>query len=168
MASSTMIQDAYMYSNEAKYAIFPNAVLDYEQIKRIYNNNGFSVEEIDKLHKTFTFGKFITSENGRQMAYVVSVGKNASNEPMRQIVILLKFNLLQYLINGIDTTLPHARYVLEDGLGNALTEAPTDAGTYRLVASVSDTVFYAGSDYVTVTIASPLREFLKRKSLSAV
>ena len=123
ITSSTMIQDAYMYSNEAKYAIFPNAVLDYEQIKRIYNNNGFSVEEIEKLHKTFTFGKFITSENGRQMAYVVSVGKYASDEPMRQIVILLKFNLLQYLINGIDTALPHARYVLEDGLGNALTEA---------------------------------------------
>ncbi|WP_186566559.1 S-layer homology domain-containing protein [Lawsonibacter celer] len=44
-------------------------------------------------------------------------------------------------------------YTWQDAEGNALTEAPTDAGTYRLVASVSDTVFYAGSNYVTVTIA---------------
>ena len=44
-------------------------------------------------------------------------------------------------------------YTWQDAEGNALTEAPTDAGTYRLVAAVSDTVFYAGSNYVTVTIA---------------
>ena len=44
-------------------------------------------------------------------------------------------------------------YTWQDAEGNALTEAPSDAGTYRLAASVSDTVFYAGSNYVTVTIA---------------
>ena len=44
-------------------------------------------------------------------------------------------------------------YTWQDAEGNALAEAPSDAGTYRLVASVSDTVFYAGSNYVTVTIA---------------
>ncbi len=44
-------------------------------------------------------------------------------------------------------------YTWQDAEGNALAEAPSDAGTYRLAASVSDTVFYAGSNYVTVTIA---------------
>lgn len=44
-------------------------------------------------------------------------------------------------------------YTWQDAEGNALTEAPSNAGTYRLAAAVSDAVFYAGSNYVTVTIA---------------
>lgn len=63
--SSLLIQDIYLYPNEAGYAIFPSAVFDDVQISRIYNNGGFEVDEIEILHQTFTFGKFVTSENGR-------------------------------------------------------------------------------------------------------
>ena len=123
ISAEDLLSDAYFYSNEAGYAILSNAVLDEEHIAKIYGVNGFTPAEMDMLHKTYSLGRLVSSTDGKQLAYILSVGKDASGAPMRQVVMLLKYNILQTLISNMDAPLSQAVYTIMDGSGNPLCSA---------------------------------------------
>ena len=123
ISAEDLLSDAYLYSNEAGYAIFPTSVLDDEHISRIYGVNGFTKTEMDMLHKTYSLGRLVSSADGKQLAYTLSVGKDADGAPMRQVVMLLKYNVLQNLIGAMDAPLSQAVYTIQDGEGEALCAA---------------------------------------------
>lgn len=122
ISSEPLIQHLYLYSNEAGYAVFPSAVWDDVQIETLYRMSAFEADEIDIVHKTFSLGRLLSSKNGKQLAYTLSVGKDEAGKPDRQVVILLKYNILQSLINSLEMHMPDAVYSLEDTSGNVLSQ----------------------------------------------
>lgn len=121
LSSSSIVQQAYLYSSDAHYAITPNAVFETDDLTRFYQSGGFAPDEMDTLHATFSLGSLFCSENGCQMAYLLSIGKDSqTGMSRRQLVILLRRNFLQTLLSTIEIPVTDARYVLESPQGAIL------------------------------------------------
>ena len=114
-----LVQEAYLYCPEADYAITPDSVLETADLTRFYGLGGFAAEEMTRLHETFSLGRLIASDNGAQSTYLLSIGKDeATGAPRRQLVFLLRRNMLEEMLADID--LPEAVYTLENQLGETV------------------------------------------------
>ena len=118
LSSTRIVQSAYLYATDVGYAVTPSAVLAVDDLSQLYTG-GFSPAEADGLHAVFSLGSLVGSENGDQMAYLLSSGKDAQTSvPHRQLVLLLKRNLLQTMLS--DLALPEAQYTLLNPQGEQL------------------------------------------------
>lgn len=119
LSSTRIVQSAYLYAADVGYAVTPSAVLAADDLPQLYTGGGFSPAEADGLHAIFSLGGLVSSENGGQMAYLLSSGKDAqTGAPHRQLVLLLKRSLLQTLLS--DLALPEAQYTLLNPQGAQL------------------------------------------------
>ena len=119
---SSVLQAGYLYARESGYAIFRFSVLSEAEMCRYYQTGGFSAAEMEELHCCFSQGRMVASQNGAQLAYLLSIGKDwDTGLPEKQIVLLLRKNFLSALLGGTEAV--EAAYSLIDAQGNTLDEA---------------------------------------------
>ncbi len=134
-----MVEIAYFYDANADYVLLSTHVAELEKIAADVEKTGFTRAEIDGLHKTYSTGRLIVSENGQSMAYLLSAGINRETGlPTRQLIIILRRDFLHYVLaytHPLD-----ALYTLETTAGILLDDvqfgsAPENSALYKYALS---------------------------------
>ncbi len=114
-----LVETAYFYNAETDYAVLSTHVADVEKIVGDMEKAGFTREEVEGLHKTYSTGQLVVSGNGQCLAYLLSAGVDrATGFPTRQLVILLRREFLQHILTN--TRPLNARYTLQNAAGTLL------------------------------------------------
>ena len=98
-AGSEYVSSLYLYSSESQRAVANQGV--YEEAmayQKFYKNWGISLETMEKLHQTFSYGQLIPLCNS-SMAFIRTVSRRNDGLPEKQLVILLKHSFYNTLID---------------------------------------------------------------------